>query len=287
MDITQKAMLAKHTLRMWSARKRDDMVGNMVADKYSSDREWGRFIKRLISSEAMNDIRRAGGESRRHHYKWTLPWQDDGSRILPAAVYFDYMQEQNEYIQRFEKAVAAFAKKYRDHVCDAQANLGGLFDSKDYPTTAELASKFSLSVAINPIPDGKDFRVELTAEEIKTIREDIEQRTAATLETATLDLLERLSSAVVDLRDRISGQDPIFRDSLLGHLGDVVALVPKLNVTGNANIERLCKRAAALINKNDPQVLRKDPNARGKLMSDADVIIKQMDAYKHVLGGAS
>ena len=42
---------------------------------------------------------------RKHFYTATLPWKDNGDRLLPSALYFSFMVTHTQLVDNFEKAV--------------------------------------------------------------------------------------------------------------------------------------------------------------------------------------
>jgi hypothetical protein len=46
----------------------------------------------------------------------TLPWDDNGYRVLPSAAYIDHAQKMRELSNRFTTVVEALARKFRNLV---------------------------------------------------------------------------------------------------------------------------------------------------------------------------
>jgi hypothetical protein len=70
----------------------------------------------------------------------------------------------------------------------------------------------------------------------------------------------------------------ILRDSVVSNLVKLVDILPKLNVTGDAELERLAAqvRASLLV---DPQELRKSESVRTEIAKNASAIASRMAAY--------
>lgn len=112
---------------------------------YKNNYHTGRYSKRLVAKERLEEIAQIATRAR-HHHEQTLPWLDEGSRILPAANYFDYMQRQNAYAAEFEQAVSAFAGIYPAVVNEARQSLNGLFNPADYPSADQISGLFTMRV---------------------------------------------------------------------------------------------------------------------------------------------
>jgi predicted metal-dependent peptidase len=72
----------------------------------------------------------------------TLPWDDNGYRVLPSAAYMDHTEKMRELSNRFTPAVDALAREFGNLVEQAKVRLGGLFRPEDCPAPDELRSKF-------------------------------------------------------------------------------------------------------------------------------------------------
>ena len=74
------------------------------------------------------------------------------------------------------------------------------------------------------------------------------------------------------------------RDSVVTNLVKLVDVLPKLNVTGDPELERLASqvRASLLV---DPQELRKSESIRSETAKNAAAIASRMAAYMGVCSG--
>ena len=286
--LTDRAMLAGLTITQWSARKHDKRVSDKVARDHDAGVDAGRYHKTLVAKEALKEIASVANEARGHHYTNTLPWADNGARILPAANYWDYTQAQRALKERFQGTVARFREGYPHYVAEAQTRLKRLFRASDYPLAGELATKFRYEIAFTPLPSAEDFRVSLGEVEEARIRSDIERRLTEATQTAMRDLWERVYNAVSHMRDRlklydvhpVSGkvQNP-FRDSLVENLRDLAELLPKLNVTGDPALDAMRHRLADSLCVHDAQALRDDDALRKQATRTAEDILADMAGY--------
>ena len=281
---TEKAMLVRQAVNVWSGRKFDKKVTQEVLDQHKASTDAGRWNKSLVARAALADVNRVTNIARTHHYDHTLSWEDWGARILPAAAYFDYMDEQRDFKTAFDAAADAFERNYVQYVNDAKAALGGMFDSDDYPEMYEIRSRFAFETIVSPLPDQGDFRVSLNASEVQRIQADIESRTRNILHDATDECWKRLYKSVEHMTERLSDADNRFHDSLVGNLRNLVDLLPKLNIADDPELERMRQDVAAKLCRNDPSVLRPnskdfDRTAREKQSNDAEQILDAMSGY--------
>ena len=288
--LCSRAMLCSLSISMWSARKHDPDASQEIAQRHGAQADAGRYHKVLLPKEALAEVQKIVSDARQEHYFMTLPWDDNGYRVLPSAAYMDHTEKMRELSKRFTPAVEALAKEFGNLVEQARVRLGGLFRSEDYPAPDELRSKFSFATKVMPLPDAGDFRVTLGDEEKERIKRQITATVEASLQVASRELWQRLYEAVNHLAERLSaykvtgvGVEHPFRDSVVTNLVKLVDVLPKLNVTGDPELDRLASevRASLLV---DPQELRKSESIRSETAKNATAIATRMAAY---MGGYS
>jgi hypothetical protein len=88
--ITQRAMLTAVHISIWMATKHDRKVSRDVANQHGAQERAGRYNKQLLmGASKLEELRTLAGQIRQHFYKITLPWSDEGLRLLPSHFYFD------------------------------------------------------------------------------------------------------------------------------------------------------------------------------------------------------
>jgi len=292
-SLSSRAMLCSLSISMWSARKHDREASEEIAQRHGAQLDAGRYHKVLLPTEALAEIHKIVSEARQEHYFMTLPWDDNGYRVLPAAAYMDHTEKMQELSNRFTPAVEALVQQFGELVEEAKVRLGGLFRPADYPPPDELRSKFSFETKVMPLPDAGDFRVALGDEEKERIKRQITAAVEASLQVASRELWQRLYDAVSHLAERLqaykvtgAGVEHPFRDSIVTNLVKLVDVLPKLNVTADPELERLATevRASLLV---DPQELRKSESARTETAIAASAIATRMAAYMAGYSGPS
>lgn len=284
-SLSSRAMLCSLSISMWSARKHDPEASEEIAQRHGAQSDAGRYHKVLLPKAALAEIQKIVSDARQEHYFMTLPWEDNGYRVLPAAAYMDHTERMRDLSNRFSPAVETLAQQFGQLVEEAKVRLGGLFRPEDYPSTEELRSKFSFDTKVMPLPDAGDFRVTLGDEEKDRIKRQITAAVEASLQVASRELWQRLYEAVSHLAERLhaykvtdGGVEHPFRDSVVTNLVKLVDVLPKLNVTGDPELERLAAqvRASLLV---DPQELRKSESIRNETAKTASAIASRMAAY--------
>ena len=78
---------------------------------------------------------------------------------------------------------------------------------------------------------------------------------------------------------RLSNPEGRFHDTLVSNLQSIVELIPKLNFTGDRNLEQIGATCAEALAVHDPQALRDDAILRARVAAQAKEISSIMDAY--------
>lgn len=284
-SLSSRAMLCSLSISMWSARKHDRDASEEIAARHGAQLDSGRYHKLLLPKKALLEVQQVISEARQEHYFVTLPWDDNGYRVLPAAVYIDHTRKMAGLAKRFESAVATLVAQFATLVEDARIRLGGLFRANDYPTVEELRAKFSFETKVLPLPDAGDFRVALGDEDRDRIKRQITAAVEASLHIAGRELWFRLYEAVKHMSDRLAaykvtdlGVEHPFRDTVVTNLVKLTDVLPKLNITHDPELERMAEqvRSSLLV---DPKELREFESVRSKTADAAAAIAQRMAGY--------
>jgi hypothetical protein len=279
MKLSDKAMLAQLSISQWVGRKQDKKGTNELTTSHNTTNKWVRSNKSLVAEEKIKVIAKIAGEIRAYHHERTLPWNNNGQDILPVAIYMDYTSEIRAKVNKFDNAVDTFIQEYPAMVEDAKLHLNGLYNAEDYPSASELKRKFKVSIDLFPMPNTDDFReCSLSAEEIEKIQKDSVALHNNLINKAVKDLWERLYVAIKSMADKLSCADAIFRDSLITNIQDLTAILPKLNITGDTNLDAFCSDAKRISNIL-PDLLRDNESIRATKASEAQALINKMKSY--------
>ena len=155
--------------------------------------------------------------------------------------------------------------------------LNGLFREEDYPSAAKLREKFGVKLEILPIPSGADFRVEMSAEEQARVSREIDANVRQSLTRGTEDLWKRLREVVSHMVDRLNEPESRFHRSLVTNVFDLVEILPRLNVNGDAELNRFAAQIRQKLCNYSAHELKKDDLLRVTAAIDAASIVAQMD----------
>lgn len=282
-NIHANVMLVELRVSQWTGRKMDKRVNHAVAVSNQVDEAVGRYYKSLLDPSIIKRITSLVNEARKAYYKRTLPWSDDGPRILTAAIYFEFMQCMQDYRVRYEATVSEFLRDYPFHREEAKRYLGSLFNDDDYPEPEKLSEKFGFKLVVNPLPVSADFRCAIGSEEVERVKAEIEAQTRATLQQSVRAAFDRVLEVAAQYADRLSEPGNIFRNSMVDKARELVEIMPKLNFTNDPELTRLTALMAERVAAHDPDVLRNSETAREQASSAAKSVVSDIEA---IFGGA-
>ena len=165
-SVSDRAVLVNLSISQWSAAKSDKQVNREVSQAHGSREDMGNYRKQLVARDAVKKYTELASAIRQEFYKITLPWGDNGDRILTSKAYFDFSAKFRKRQAELESAWDDFCALYPQLVAEARQLLNGLHNSADYPAVSEIRGKFSIKLDVKPVPEAQDFRVNLGDEEI-------------------------------------------------------------------------------------------------------------------------
>lgn len=277
--LPEKALIVNLSIGNWSGRIHDEDAAQTVSKAYNNDPSYATVSKYLIAREEIQKIWQLVYEARRYHYNVTLPWGDDGERLLPAELYLDFTKRISTYRQQFIFRVQQFLAIYPDLINAAQKSLGGLFKQDDYPAPATLRHKFSFEIHFTPISDSNDVRVKLQEEDVEKLKKQIEERQSELQAEAMRSVWKRLYGVVSHLAEKVSDPKAVIRNSVVEKVHDLLAILPKLNISNDPALNELVKEVQGKLCVKNAEEIRKSEGIRGEVARDASAILEKMRGY--------
>ena len=284
MNISEKAMLVALSISAWSGRKYDKDATAEVAQNHGTDASRaGRFNKILVNPISLKDITSIAGNARNYTMSVTLPWLNDGIRIIPVDIYLEYVQRMSEYRSQFNQAVDKLLVEYDALVKQARLDLNGLFKESDYPSAESIRRKHAFNVRVFNLPDSNDFRVSLSESEFQSTKQEIEQNLSEAQDNAVRDVFQRVSMRMEHMLKRLkeveANDGKGIRESMMNNINDLADILPKLNITNNPDIDGIAmqiKHDLATITSDD---LRENQSSRIAAAQTARDILNKVSAY--------
>jgi hypothetical protein len=282
-DISEKAMLIQVHLATPGNIKTDKQLTTEIIDDKGMGDKSGKWLRQIYPDEALKPFANISNEARgasSQFVKMTLPWLNDGTRILPITNYFECTEMLSKIKNtKFDPAVEEFEQKYPEFEEWAKKVHGPKFRPQDYPGFKHIKHQFQFKVDFFPIPLKEDFRIKLNTEDVERIQQDIDERLVEAINTTKKDIFGRVLKPINHLVNQLKNEEARLRDSLLGNIKEVLGLMPSLNLSGDPDIENLRIEVENSIKGISVESLRDNESLRNQTAERASEIIKKLQGY--------
>lgn len=281
--IARASMLVDLAISVYAGRKQDRKTQDEVtSSKGAGSKRAASVYKSLFADcKELDDITKFQAKVRNEHYKLTLPWSDNGQRLLPTKALLDYQATMTKHEQEFRRLVDRFLDKYDTLVAAAAFQLGTLFDRDEYPTRDQVARKFSMETSFTPLPTAGDFRLDIESSVQRELVEQYEAKAKAQLAQANQDSWTRLHTALSKMSDRLTvdedGKKRVFHDTLVTNAEELCDLLTVMNVTNDPDLERARCKLVDAITGVTPKELREEDSTRLETKRKVDAILESFD----------
>lgn len=286
-QLADKAMIASLNISVWTAKKHDKQMSKETTDKHKMQPDMARVNKSLLGKKALAEITNLAVSLRKRFHELTLPWDDNGRRILTSTAYFDLAKEMREGIDKFADEKTKVIGHYPAMQAEAKILLNGGYNEEDYPSLSTIAGKFRIAFNVEPLPMADDFRVSMADTEANLIRKQIEDQANERQKLAMKDIFVRLSEVIGKMAKKLKEYKPreddkkaenSFKDSLLENVQAVLDIIPMLKLTDDADIDSFMAETKKLL-RYDPYTLRDNDNIRKMIAKEASDILSRMEAF--------
>jgi len=282
-------MLVELSISSWTARKLDKKVSAEVDVNNSTKTRAGNYNKNLLAGTGFLDtIIKYQASARNWHVANTLPWADNGTRLLPMGNFLTYKQNIAKLEQNYMALVAKFLVAYPNLVSAAAFQLGDLFDRSEYPDADSVAKKFKFSVNFLPVPMAGDFRIDINEEAKAEIISSCSKAYDERLQHAMSDAWDRLHKCLLRMSDRLEDEEveeevdgrwervvkrKRLHDSMVENGVELVGLLKHFNLTKDARLEQARVDLENAIKGVDADTLRDNDHARQVMKDKVDAIL--------------
>ena len=281
-SIASSAMLVELSISTWTARKLDKKVSTQVDLDNGAKTKVVNANKNLMAGTGVLDtIVKYAANARAWHLSQTLPWTDNGSRLLPMSNFMNYKKQLGELEANYEALVDKFIIAYPNLVSAAAFQLGTLFDRNEYPDESSLKRKFKFTYSFFPVPTAGDFRIDINEEAKAEIMANCNSAYQDRLNNAMREAWSRLHDCLSRMSERLTdnadGSRKIFRDSLVENGVELVTMLKHLNITQDPKLEQARRELQVAIGAHDLDSLRDNSNAREAVKMRVDSILSKFD----------
>jgi len=284
-SLGEKAMVSRLSISKFGNQKFDRKISRETNIRLGAEADSGRYNKPLVNRKApaMVRVTKTYGLLRKYHSDYTIPYDDNGGRLLAATHYTDFCRDLRGYIEAFEQASRDFIDAWDRLVDEAEKkHLGSrVFKRSEYPTKDELKDMFGVRHSFEVVPSGGN------AYDIRDISDDDRERIAKAIDTQVGEKLQdsmrepwkRLHDAVARVVDTLSDPEKGFHKTMITKLVDLVNVMPALNIGEDPNLDSLTNDIRNSLVHFDITDLKSDKYYRQDAAADAQKILDDMGAF--------
>ena len=283
-SIATSAMMVELNISCWTARKLDKNVSKDIDAVKNTKVRAGNYHKHLLAGNPHHEaVVKYAASSRLWNIKQTIPWSDSGPRIVTMENLFNggYKQELDNRKAEFERLVDVFLGVYPTLISAAAFQLGDLFDREEYPQPEVIRSKFRFNYTLTPIPTANDFRIEIGEQAKRELVEQYEAAFNERLNNAMRDVWDRLYECLTHMSERLAddeaGNRKVFHGTLLTNARELIDLLAKLNVTGDAKLEEARRDLQNALLNTEIDTLKESDYVRENVKSKVDAILGKFE----------
>lgn len=255
MSLSKLALCLRLTIQQPQMRKKDRRTTHEIQEIKQARHGSGGYYKELYTKEHRMKVEKPSNLLRTTLNFLSHRWDDRGEVIMATETY-----DQNKLglAKLKEDVVTAHDwMKENFHVIkeDGMRELGEMANESDYPSEAEFQSKFFVGLEVLPVP----IRVstnhlhalleqdkDMDRERFRKILEDAE---AENLKSVTEQCAKRVYDTTEHIIDAINHKqrprsqkgkrNTTYHDTIIGHVWDLVQILPQLNLAKSPEIEKL------------------------------------------------
>jgi len=276
-QLRDAAVLVHLRCTAWSTLRRARILEGEIASEHQAHPDAIRAQKRLLATPVVTEIRSLLTRLRETHYRLTLPWMDDGRRLLPLRFHTRHIQAIQEAEGELGELREQLRNEYETLLALDRARLGTLFYRKDYPEPGKLAAAFSIDCRLEPVPTAADLRIDLPEEEIARLRVQIEEQQQLALSAATTHLWSELRAALKPFVERLEDPKGRIRGALLHNLLDLCTRLETLNLAGDTDLDAMRASLVTDLATVDLDAVRSEPGLRAGVAAQARARLDAID----------
>ncbi|HEX2557796.1 MAG TPA: hypothetical protein VHK86_05700 [Nitrososphaera sp.] len=248
MDLAKSAMLVSVTIINGGllGERRDKTATGYVERKFNLHDRRAKASKFLIDRKKpqVKAVVAASQRVREVLYKYTMPWGDDKSRLLPVGVHEIFQQKIRDAEHELREAWKNYLHVYPALIADSERELGDLFDRSEYPSPERAADLFKFKLTYWPMPSSGHFVAEIADDAAKQATAVMALEIETRLKEAAETLVARAKNTVQIFVDRLSSfkskaDGKLIRDSLVNNCAEIGELIHDMNITNNPDIRDL------------------------------------------------
>lgn len=280
---TDSLLLLSMSISTWNQYAFDRSASaELRRDKQAADGAL-RVNKKLLSGSApLKKTLAAFAAVRTYLYSESLPWGENSDRVIPTMRYLDFVTGFNDRVSEAQQQLDIFLGSYPAEILADRAAMGAVYDPALYPSLVDMRSRFSVRLAVLPVPTVNDFRVTLADGVIADLTEQAEQSIQSAKDRAQQEIISRFCAPLQHFLTRMADIDAGDRElrlhnSVTVNIANLAHELESWNFTGNPEFSALQQQLARLGQYNVEQ-LKSDTVARVDATNQAQNLIDAFSA---------
>jgi len=272
----------------WRGVKSDREATDGTADLFDTTNDWVTTSKRLVDPAVLREPKRILGKARNYLRGQSVgaadgksipgglpPWDSKGWYILPNVLNEQVTRNLGQFESDFRDAVDRLRAVLPTAIDAARAANPKLFKDGDYGSVGDIIDHYSFTVERTLVPDAGDVRVDASKEFVDHLKGEIEAKSTKKLNDVTTHVVRTVVDVATHLANALEGYDPDkkgaspFRDSTVEKVRDLIGVIPALNVTGDAKLDKAGTDLLAAIGNKSAKELREDDDDRKEVAAKA------------------
>ena len=229
--------------------------------------EWRKFKLPPATLEPVLVIHR---RIRTWTYNMTLKWEA-GRQLLPASKFVEYTEEFALWKEQSEQAVNAFLMAYPAYVAARKQALNGDFDPSDYPE--DPSRFFACEFLLYPLPDESHITAKFGKNVAEAMKTSLAKANEDRVEEAMADLWTRILKPVQHVVEKLSEENPLFRDSLIANVQEMLDEAPDFNFLKSPEVTTALRSIQEQIANANANTLRDDQAEKAAVLKSAKKIV--------------
>jgi hypothetical protein len=289
-DLRNRLTMVKLDISMQGITRKDSRATQDLHKNEGSEEGMAHVMKHLIDPKApvYKRVVKVRGLLRNLHANKTVPWGEDGWRVMRSREFNKYNDEVVNLIDQFDAAADDLAEEWDTLRNEAKRKLGSLFSEGDYPTKDELRAKFSAKLTPQILPSFRDVRLEMDADRQELLLERAKDGLLDNVQNAqqavckkVADELEHMHDALTRFGNKGENDERIksFRDSLVPRMQQLANTLPQLNLMDDPKINDLAQKIATDLCMTPTKELREDEDKRIGVAEKAKDLMEDLGGY--------
>jgi hypothetical protein len=285
-NLNSVALLCEFNASVWTARKLDrSESAKVVEGAGAKSKAAARVNKNLLAGRPeLDQIAQLVTEARNYVYANTVPWSDNGQRLLITARFPKFNQRMEDYKLQFDDMVRAFVDVYPTLITAQAMALGDMFNRTEFPIASEIPSKFAMACEYLPVPSSGDLRVDVSNQAQDELRAKLSKMADVRVDRAMADVSTKFVAHLTRMADRLvtdtndkTGEEKgrRYHDTLVTGALDLCDLLQDYNITGNPLLSLARKTLESALVNVTADTLREDPVKREEVRSTVSSILNR------------